>query len=210
MMKNAVEKKISLTREQRLGMGILCSLAFVSWAAISLLHRYRKSRTRPRQPLDRRIVQKTPSQAKKMSPARANNRVSDDKMLDINRAAPADWIKFRGIGPVLSSRITEFRQALGGFSNIDQIREVSGMPVMVFNRIRHQLNINTKSLKKLNINAATMDEMKSHPYIDDRLAAAIKAFRAEHGLFQSAAALKQLQLVDDEIYRKIVPYLSLK
>lgn len=137
-------------------------------------------------------------------------RASAEMTIDINQADSSDWVKLRGIGPVLSSRIIKFRKALGGFYNIDQIAEVYGLPDSIFERIRHQLNITTKSLKKLNINTATIDELKSHPYIGYRLAAAIKAFREQHGSFKSLEELKQVQLVDDEIYRKLVPYLTVK
>lgn len=128
--------------------------------------------------------------------------------IDVNQADSAEWVKLRGIGPVLSARIIKFRNALGGFYSIDQVSEVYGLQDSVFKSIRHQLNITTTALKKLNINTATVDELKSHPYINYDLAAAIKAFRDQHGSFKTVEELKQVQLVDDEIYRKLVPYLT--
>lgn len=131
-------------------------------------------------------------------------------IIDINKADSTTWTRLYGIGPVLSARIVRFRNALGGFCSIHQISEVYGLPDSTFQSIKNQLNISTVSLKKLNINKASVDKLKSHPYINYRLARSIKAFRDMHGSYDSLAGLKQLQLVDDQIYRKLVPYLSVK
>jgi DNA uptake protein ComE-like DNA-binding protein len=130
--------------------------------------------------------------------------------VDVNTADSAVWVNLPGIGPVLSSRILRFREALGGFHSTDQIAEVYGLPDSIFQRIKRQLKISPFHLKKLNINTATVEELKSHPYISYRLANAIKAFRDQHGCFDSIEELKQLQLVNDQIYLKLAPYLTVK
>lgn len=130
--------------------------------------------------------------------------------IDINEADSTTWSRLYGIGPVLSARIVRFRKALGGFYKIEQIKEVYGLPDSTFRSIRPYLNISKVFLKKLNINKASVDELKSHPYINFRLAAAIKAFREMHGTLDSLSELKRVQLVDDEIYRKLAPYLTVK
>lgn len=151
------------------------------------------------------------SGSKKKDTAAGRRRpVSKDLLIDINAADSAEWTKLRGIGPVLSSRIIKFRGALGGFYRIDQVSEVYGLPDSVFQKIKNQLVISEQTVERLNINTATIDELKSHPYISYQLAGAIKAFRDQHGLFTAIEKLKQVQLVDDEIYRKLVPYLTVK
>lgn len=140
----------------------------------------------------------------------ASEPAKEPLQIDINKADSARWRELYGIGPVLSARIIKFRKALGGFYTIEQIREVYGLPDSTFRSIRKQLNLSTVSLRKLNINRASVDKLKSHPYISFRLAAAIKAFREMHGPFDSLPQLKNLQLVDDEIYRKLAPYLIVK
>ena len=133
---------------------------------------------------------------------------SGDRVIDINAADSAAWEHLRGIGPVLSARIVRFREKLGGFYSISQLAEVYGLPDSVFQRLKQQLKISKVALKKININTATVDELKSHPYIGSRLAASIKAFRDQHGPFRSPDDLKQIALVDDQIYRKLAPYLE--
>lgn len=63
------------------------------------------------------------------------------------------------------------------------------------------------SIKKININAATLDELKAHPYIRYTLANPIIAYRNEHGAFGKIEDLKKVMAVTDEVYNKISPYI---
>jgi competence ComEA-like helix-hairpin-helix protein len=65
-------------------------------------------------------------------------------------------------------------------------------------------------LKKININTATKDEMKIHPYIRWNLANVIVAYRDQHGSFNSVDDLKKITLISEEIFGKILPYLTVQ
>jgi len=47
--------------------------------------------------------------------------------VDINQATPRQLDGLPGIGPVLASRIVEYRQRKGGFHNVSELRAVSGI-----------------------------------------------------------------------------------
>ncbi|HYK57132.1 MAG TPA: helix-hairpin-helix domain-containing protein, partial [Flavisolibacter sp.] len=64
-------------------------------------------------------------------------------------------------------------------------------------------------VKKLNINTATKDELKTHPYIKWNLANAIVEYRNQHGNFKSLVELKNIVLIDETTFDKIVHYLEL-
>ena len=70
------------------------------------------------------------------------------------------------------------------------------------------LKLENISTKKININTATKDEMKIHPYIKWNLANAIVEYRNQHGNFSSLEDLKQISLITDEIFNKIKIYLT--
>ncbi|TMI88256.1 MAG: helix-hairpin-helix domain-containing protein [Bacteroidetes bacterium] len=72
------------------------------------------------------------------------------------------------------------------------------------------MKLDNPSVKKININTASADEMKAHPYIKYSLANPIVAYRNEHGLFSKVEDIKNVIAVTDEIYKKIEPYLSLQ
>jgi competence ComEA-like helix-hairpin-helix protein len=71
------------------------------------------------------------------------------------------------------------------------------------------LKLETNFVKKFNINTATKDEMKSHPYIKWNLANAIVEYRNQHGNFSSLEDLKKISLITTEVFDKIKSYLAL-
>lgn len=130
-------------------------------------------------------------------------------LIDINTADTSAFISLPGIGSKLASRITAFREKLGGFYSIDQIGETYGLPDSTFQKIKQYLKLDNASVKKININTATVDELKAHPYIKFSIANPIVAYRNEHGLFSKVEDIKKVMAVTDDIYKKIVPYLAL-
>ena len=130
-------------------------------------------------------------------------------IIEINTADTSAFISLPGIGNKLAARIVTFREKLGGFYSVEQIGETYGLPDSTFQKIKQYLKLDNASVKKININTATVDEMKAHPYIKYSLANPIVAFRNEHGSFSKIEDIKKVMAVTDEVYKKIAPYLSL-
>lgn len=129
-------------------------------------------------------------------------------VVNINEADTTAFIELPGIGSKLAARIVSFREKLGGFYSIDQIAETYGLPDSTFQRIKSQLLISGE-VKKININTASKDELKVHPYIKWNLANAIVEYRNQHGSFKSLSELKNIALVDETTYERIVHYVTL-
>ncbi|MCU7550011.1 helix-hairpin-helix domain-containing protein [Chitinophagaceae bacterium LB-8] len=129
--------------------------------------------------------------------------------IDINKADTTAFIALPGIGSKLANRIVNFRDKLGGFYSIDQIGETYGLPDSTFQKIRKYVQCPEYSLHQLNINTASKDELKAHPYIRWNLANAIVEFRNQHGNFTTLDDLKNIALIDEPTFKKIIPYLSL-
>lgn len=130
-------------------------------------------------------------------------------LIDINTADTTAWIALPGIGSKLSQRIISFRDKLGGFYKVEQVAETFGLPDSTFQKIRSRLSLNTVSVKQININAATVDELKSHPYLRYALANAIVQYKNQHGNFTSLEDLKKIIPVTEEVFAKVSPYLKL-
>jgi competence ComEA-like helix-hairpin-helix protein len=128
-------------------------------------------------------------------------------VIDINRADTSAFISLPGIGSRLAARIVNFRDKLGGFYSIDQVGETYGLPDSVFQKIKQCLKLENISVKKININTATVDELKAHPYIKFSIANPIVAYRNQHGLFSKVEDIKKVMVVTEEVFRKIEPYL---
>jgi DNA uptake protein ComE-like DNA-binding protein len=130
--------------------------------------------------------------------------------VDINSADTSAYIALPGIGSKLSQRIIAFRERLGGFYSIDQVAETYFLPDSTFQKIKPYLVINGHSIKQININLASVDEMKTHPYLRYNLANAIFQYRKQHGDFNSVDAIKKIMLVTDDIFNKVAPYLTIE
>lgn len=131
-------------------------------------------------------------------------------VIDINTADTSAFISLPGIGSRLASRIVLFREKLGGFYSIDQIGEIYGLPDSTFQKIKQYLNLDNASIKKININTASIDELKAHPYIKFSIANPIVAYRNEHGAFAKIEDIKKIMAVTDDVYNKLAPYLTLQ
>jgi len=130
--------------------------------------------------------------------------------VDVNFADTTAFIALPGIGSKLSQRIVAFREKLGGFYSIEQVGETYFLPDSTFQKIKPHLSLSLDGIKHININKATIDEMKSHPYIKFNLANAIVEYRNQHGNFNSVESIKKIMFVTDKMFEKVAPYLSVE
>jgi competence protein ComEA len=131
-------------------------------------------------------------------------------VVDINTADTSNFIALPGIGSKLAQRIINFRDKLGGFYKTEQVAETFGLPDSTFQKIKARLSINKATIKQLNINTATLDEMRSHPYIRYAIANAIVQYRTQHGNFAAVTDIKKIMLVTEELFIKLEPYLTVQ
>lgn len=130
------------------------------------------------------------------------------KTVELNGADADALLSLRGIGPAFSKRIINFRNALGGFVMVEQLKEVYGFPDSTYQQLKGKLVVDAGKARKININQATEEELSKHPYIGRKLASNIIKYRNEVKSYSEIAQLKQVPLINDEKYRKIAPYLS--
>jgi len=57
-------------------------------------------------------------------------------LLDLNRATEEDFVALPGIGSRLAERIMAYRQSVGVFRSLDELRQVKGIGIKKFERIR--------------------------------------------------------------------------
>jgi competence protein ComEA len=129
-------------------------------------------------------------------------------IIEINAADTAAFISLPGIGSKLAARIINFRDKLGGFYSIEQVGETYGLADSVFQKIRQLLKVEAGRIKKININTATLEELKAHPYIKYNIANPLVAYRNDHGAFSKAEDVKKVMAVTDDVYYKIAPYIT--
>jgi len=129
---------------------------------------------------------------------------------ELNSADTSILVKLNGIGPVLARRIIKYREKLGGFVSFQQLNEVWGMDSTVVAKILPQLKLDASLVRKIAVNHCTVSELKRHPYLNYNIANNIVLYRDQHGNFTKVQDIKQAVLVNEELFRKIAPYLTLE
>jgi competence ComEA-like helix-hairpin-helix protein len=134
--------------------------------------------------------------------------VEKDIVVDINLADSAEFVKLKGIGPVLASRIIKYRLRFGAFQDIAQLLEVKDITKEWLEANKKNLIMSTLPPKKINLNTCTFDELKKHAYFDNDKAKTLINFRTHHGNFKYINEIKQCAAISQEFYNKIEPYIS--
>ena len=78
---------------------------------------------------------------KNSAPSSVNFQPKKLSAININTASAEDFKNLPGIGDVLSKRIIKFRNAIGGFKNIDDLKKTYGLNDSVFQIIRPYLQL---------------------------------------------------------------------
>ena len=127
--------------------------------------------------------------------------------VDLNRANLEDLLQLRGIGRTFATRIIEHRERLGGFSSLNQLKEVYGLPDSTLHSISLYLRLTSSLTRKIQINKTTVEELL-HPYLTRKQAEAIVRYRVNHGAFKNIEDVKKTGVLNDNMAEKLKPYLS--
>lgn len=127
--------------------------------------------------------------------------------VDINAGDAGAFERLYGIGAVLAERIVKYRNALGGFERVEQVREVWGLPDSTYQKIVGQLVLGAVPLERININTADVTTLDKHPYLDKKQAQAIVNYRTQHGNFGSVTEIAEVKALPADVVKKITPYL---
>jgi DNA uptake protein ComE-like DNA-binding protein len=129
-------------------------------------------------------------------------------LIEINTADTLQLRKLKGIGQVYASRIAKYREKLGGFFDKSQLLEVYGIDTTRFALFAPQVVVDKSFIRRININEATFDDLLAHPYLEFYLVKEIFNYRDAVGAFDSVAQVKNINLIYDQLYLKIAPYLT--
>lgn len=154
-------------------------------------------------------VQITPDST---SVAAKQKAVKKDTILNLNTADTIELCYIRGIGAYTAKNIVRYRKRLGGFVNVEQLRELMP-PIQNIDSIIPHFIANAAQISPLYINRLSVDAMARHPYLNFSQAKAIRDRRHRKGTIRSEDELKNLkfdhQLVfSEEDLARLRPYIS--
>jgi len=130
--------------------------------------------------------------------------------VELNNASQEDLETIPGIGPFFAKNILKRRDELGGFSNKKQLLDIWKFDQEKYDEINEFVFIDKTSIHKINLNLATIDELKNHPYISYKVANSIVKMREMRNGYQSVDEIQESKLIDQELYTKLLPYIELE
>ena len=130
------------------------------------------------------------------------------ELLELNSSDSAALEALPGIGPVLSARIIRYRNLLGGYASVEQLREVYGLKEETYDLIRNRLRVDISLVRKININTADYKQMIRLPYFTREEVSAILNYREKSGKLEKVDDLVINNLVSQGKIDKLRPYLS--
>lgn len=128
--------------------------------------------------------------------------------LEMNSASMKELMELPGIGESFANKIIKYRQLLGGFHHKDQLLEVYGMDSARFFKIDSLIYFDTLLISKLNINKVQYKTLLRHPYLNKYQTNAIMKYRELAGKFHNVNQLFEYNLLEEEDYFRIKPYLT--
>jgi len=132
--------------------------------------------------------------------------------VELNTADTVALIALPGIGPSFARGIVKYRNRLGGYVSLDQLAEVfvlKDKPEAVL-KLKEILILDTLAVRRIPINTCTVEELAAHPYCGWKLAKPLIAYRNQHGPFKIVNDIRGCVVIDEAVFRKLAPYLSVE
>jgi len=143
--------------------------------------------------------------AKRQHKARPNKSIPD---FDINLADTTQLQQIKGIGPVLSTRVVQYRDRLGGFVNPSQYLEIYGLKPWVLKQLTAYTYIAPDFQPKcININTSDFKTLLAHPYLNYQQVQRMIQCRDKHGKWDNIEALYKENILEAATFERVKFYL---
>lgn len=140
-----------------------------------------------------------PASANKPSPKKLPLKV------ELNSADSLGLVALDGIGPAFAKRILKYRQALGGFVALEQLKEVYGFSEEMYEQVKQQFTVEPATVKKIRLNHDDFKTINKHPYLSYELTKSICNMRRRNTI--DKPLLKGL-VGEEALCQKLLPYVD--
>jgi competence protein ComEA len=140
--------------------------------------------------------------------ADSHPQVQRKPQLNLNHCDSTSLMALPGIGPVLSVRIIRYRNLLGGFARVDQLREVYGLPEETFQLIKYRVFADSSAVRRIKINSSDYKVLGRIPYIEKYEVSAIMKYRELAGRVSGMEDLMKNKILSSEKGKKIGAYID--
>ena len=167
--------------------------------------------TKPNQPVEKRTFYQSPDESRaspKQNQLSGSEKFATGTVIEINSSDTLQLMKIPGIGASFAKRITSYRRLLGGYYRLEQLQEVYGMYEELYDKIIPYLQTDTDLITMISVNTASLDKLKSHPYINFYQAKAIVEMRKKKGKLDNIEELCLLEEFTEKDLERIKHYLA--
>ena len=130
---------------------------------------------------------------------------ANDTLIEVNRADTILLQRIPGIGSGIARLIVEYREKLGGYHHIGQLREIR----LNSQLLEPWLSVDTTAIRRLHINQESLRSLQRHPYLSYQQARAIVDYRRRHGPIRHLQALSLLDAFTPADLERLSHYVSL-
>lgn len=155
-----------------------------------------------------------------------NRKFKEKVVVDINKADTALLKRIPGIGTGFALKIVRYRQQLGGYVHVAQLKEIEHFPdsllswftVDSYIKAKHvngstdkgayESELGNSFIHKININRATLERMCKHPYLNFYQCKVIVEHRRKFGKINSLKDLSLYEEFHEKDLKRLAPYCS--
>ena len=120
----------------------------------------------------------------------------------LNEADTSNLKQVPGIGSYYARAIIRYGERLGGYYDVSQLLEIKGFPEESISYFR----VAQTTLRKINVNTMSLEQLRKHPYIGFYQAKAIVEYRRLHGPLSNLRQLSTTGLFPEESLSKLKHY----
>lgn len=123
-------------------------------------------------------------------------------LVDLNRADTTELKKIPGVGSGIARMIVGYRERLGGYYSVKQLREIQLNDSLLAPWFR----VDSTAIRRINLNKAGVTRLRSHPYINFYQAKLLVDYRREKGIIRSLKPFVLCSEFQDGELERIAPY----
>ena len=136
-----------------------------------------------------------------------------DTVLNLRTADTTELKLIRGIGAYRAQQIVRYREQLGGFASVEQLREVKALQPLLADSLAADslfmhFVLDSVITNPLRINSTRPESLQRHPYLSFEQAKAIYELRRRKIRLKSIDQLRDLDCLTEADLLRLQPYLS--
>lgn len=111
-------------------------------------------------------------------------------IVDVNVVDSATLVELPQLGSYTAGRIVSYREKLGGFISLEQLREVKGIDSARYEAIFPYLRLESVEIKQLDVNRSDFKTLVNHPYLNYNQVKTIVNHREKKGMVKNWTQLQ--------------------